>query len=416
MSLRTIYLQKLLYINGRNALRGRALYDRFVQLSEETLLGHLVYSDEDASEVRDPQIKNDIIGNALLNDFQPNVIYIEGGLLANDRGMWKIPENSARTFCDSGGVLIVADVDHNEFYQHKDEYRKAGVFLKAFASYGRDDGIHPIYGADESHYWKGHRQILCNPKKMVISEWLRPIYDGIPEILVGLPIQLASWESLVASCNSDTTSTLHLDNYIDCPSSCPFAAVAQIGVGFVVLIAGHVSGDAWLEGCPNNPIWLTNLASFLVDAAECDQTRRTSHRRSPHLLFLSHRSTDKETVSGIAKAVKRGGINIWFDEEQLIPSQSLTSEINQALGKMTHFVIFWSSNCVGAPWVERELNSAVALLIEKSIPLIIVRLDQTPVPNIVSDIFRIEALGETKDAIGTKIVDAIERLARQLKR
>lgn len=176
---------------------------------------------------------------------------------------------------------------------------------------------------------------------------------------------------------------------------------------------GQVSADVWLEGCPHNPTWLTNLAAFLVAEARGDRDRRTSYLRSPHRLFLSHRSTDNETVSEIARAIKRGGVNVWLDEEQLVPSQSLIGEINRALGEMTHFVLFWSSSCIDAPWVNRELRSAVTLLIEKGIPLIIVRLDSTPVPTIIADLFRIEAMGEDPTATGQRIVETVERLARQ---
>jgi TIR domain len=410
MALRTLYLQSMLSVNGRNALSGRVLYDRLRQISEETILGHLVYSDEAAEKIKNPLLKPDVISSSLLQEFRPNVVFVEGGLFASADGSWKLPENMATEFCQSGGVLIVADVDVNEFHHKKAHYWNAGNIFRAFAKYGDHDDPHPVYGADRSRFWKGGRQILCDPKKMLISEWVRPIYDGVPEILVGLPVRLARWESLVASCNNDTTGTLHEDIWEDQIDPCPFAAAAQIGSGFAVLIAGQVSDDVWLQGCTHNTRWLTNLAAFLVSAAEADLVRRRSHRRSPHLLFLSHRSTDKQTISVIANAIKDRGVNVWFDAEQLIPSQSLTAEISQALGKMTAFVLFWSSNCVGAPWVERELNSAVALLVEGAVPLIIVRLDDTPVPTIVADIFRIEALGEAAEHTGARIVNAITRL------
>jgi len=248
---------------------------------------------------------------------------------------------------------------------------------------------------------------------MVLSEWIRPSYDGIPEILVGLPIRLAFWESIAASCNSDSTGTLQSDIWVDHLDACPFAAVAQVGNGFAVLIAGNVSGDAWLEGCRHNSMWLTNLASLLVREAGTDRARRTSHRRSEYTLFLSHRSVDNNVVSEVAKTIKRGGVNVWLDEEQMVPSQSLVSEINRALGQMTHFVLFWSAHCVNAPWVERELSSAIALLVERKVPLFIVRLDMTPVPPILVDILRIEAFEEEADVTGGRLVDAVERLARR---
>jgi hypothetical protein len=411
MKLRTIYLQQSLSVVGRNALAGRVLFDRFKELSEEILLGHIVYDDDTFSKVTDASLRRDIISRSLLRQFRPDVVYLEGGLFANTEGLWRIPTDVADEVCANGGVIIVADVEHNDLYQHKQYYREAGQFFKALAKYGEHDSQHPVYASDEVSFWKGYRQIVCKPEKMVLSEWLRPIYDGIPSVLVGLPILLSSWESILASCNGDTTGSLHLDRWVDVRDPCPFASVAQRGSGFAVLIAGAVSSDVWLEGCSHNTVWLTRIAEYLVDQAKQDRARRTSHRRSPHLLFLSHRSTEKAVVCKVAIAIKKRGVGIWFDEEQLVPSQSLVEEIDCALQNMTHYVLFWSRSCVDAPWVNRELRSAISRLVEKRIPLFIVSLDNTPVPAIIADIFRIETVGCTPDEIAARIADAVERLA-----
>ncbi len=410
MTPRTLYLQGMLSINGRDALHGRALYDGFKNVSEESILGHLIYSDEDAAAVTNPRLIPDIVSHRLLRDFQPNIIFVEGGLFATAEGHWKIPEDMADQFCRDGNVLIVADIDVNELHQKKEHYWKAGKFFQAYARYKNENSSDPVYGTDRVRHWRGQRQILCDPKKMIVSDWIRPIYDDIPEILVGLPVCLANWQSLAASCNGDTTGTLCLDRWIDEVDSCPFAAVTQIGSGFAVFIAALVSGDAWLQGCRHNTKWLLNMARFLLDQASEEKARRLSHRRSPHLLFLSHRSIDKKKVSATAQAIKKCGVNVWLDQEQLVPSQSLTAEISKALGKMTAFVLFWSSHCIGAPWVERELNSAIALLIKEKIPLLIVRFDNTPVPPIIADIYRIEGVNETPEDLGGQIANAIEML------
>ena len=397
-------------MNGRNALSGRVLYDRFKDLSDEILLGHLVYDDEPYSKVTEDDLKQDILSHDLLRQFRPNIIYVEGGLFANEGGLWKIPRKIAEEFCANGGVLIVADVDQNLLYEQKDQYREAGSFFKAFAKYGEKDSRHPVYASDETSYWKGYRQILCKPDKMVLSDWLRPMYEGIPAVLAGLPVPLVSFESILVSCNRDTTGTLHLDRWVHTLDPSPFSSVAQRGSGFAVLITGAVSSDVWLEGCPHNTTWLTRIAEFLVEQANRDRDRRTSHRRSPHLLFLSHRSTEKAVVRQVASAIKAQGVGVWFDEEQLVPSQSLVEELDRALQSMTHYVIFWSRSCVDAPWVNRELRSAVSRLVENSIPLLIIRLDETPVPTIIGDIFRIEAVGCTPEEIAFRITDAVNRL------
>jgi hypothetical protein len=411
MALRTLYLQNWLSINGRDALRGRALYDRFRELSEETLLGHVVWTDEVVQKITDPGLASDVVSYSLLNEFRPNVVFSEGGLFTGDAGEWKLPREVATDFCRSGGVLIVADVGVDELHQKRTHYKEAGLF-KAVASYPAHDDSYPVQGIDQTRFWNGPYQILCNPKKMVTDEWLRPIYNDVPEILVGQPVCLATFESLLASCNCDTSRTIRNDIWQDQTLPCPFAAVAQVGAGFAVMIAGQVSSDVWLQGSAHNSRWLTNIATFLVDASKAELTRRRSYRRSPHLLFLSHRSVDKPAVAAVASTIKKLGVNLWLDEEQLIPSQSLTDELSRALGKMTHFVLFWSSNCVDAPWVKRELSSAVALLVEKKVPFLIVALDDTRVPPIVADILRIEAHGRTSEYVGEQLVQAVERLSK----
>ena len=78
---------------------------------------------------------------------------------------------------------------------------------------------------------------------------------------------------------------------------------------------------------------------------------------------------------------------------------------------MTKLILFWSKDCVGAPWVQRELNAAVAKLIENKIPIIIVRLDKTEVPDIIRDLLRIEAFELTAEEIAAKIAGAVDAIA-----
>lgn len=247
MKLRTIYLQQYLSVNGRNALAGRALFDKFKELSDDILLGYCVLDDDKFSAFTNPDVKKDLISCSILRKFKPNVIYLEGGLFYGDQGIWRLPIEIAIEITDYGCAVIVADVDGNQCYEYKEHYREAGVFFKALAKYGNNDSAHPVYGLDSTRYWKGQRQILCKPEKMIISEWLRPVYQDVTEILVGLPVCLASWGSILASCNTDTTGTLHLDIWVDHLDACPFASVVQRGSGFVAIIAGAVSDDVWLK-------------------------------------------------------------------------------------------------------------------------------------------------------------------------
>jgi hypothetical protein len=406
----------MLTINGRDSLAGRQLYDRLGKLSEDCLLGHMVLPTEEASKVSDPRIGNDIIPHDLLVRFDPNLIYVEGGLFAGVEGEWRIPRPMAEKCVRDGAIMIVLDVDYNRLGNQKMHYKEATSFFQVSIDYGLHDDDEPVYGADLISNWGGgSHEIVCKPDKMIISEWLRPIYEEITEILVGCPVRLRDFISsdIVASGNRDSTGTLHHDLWVDRIDSCPFASAAKFGLGYAVFIAGSVSSDVWLERCPDNVQWLTNLGVFLLEQASRDRVRAASHLRSPFVLFLSHRSVDKTVVEQVASEIKRKGVAIWFDKERLVPSDSLVREISRGLEQMTHFVLFWSKACAGAPWVERELNAATAKLIERRLPILIVRLDSTPVPDILADLYRLEGSDMSPTEIGSAVVDAVQRLAKR---
>ncbi len=411
--MRTLYLQSSLSINGRESLKGRRLFDRLRDLSDDCLLAHMVASKPHEKAPSDPRIAEDVVTHSLLRELNPTVICVEGGLFATDEGMWKVPRPLVEELVARGGVFVIADADVNALGKHKVHYKGAGSLTHAYVSYGSDDDLDPEYGADETSFWKGHRQIVCKPSEMVFAKWLRPIYDGIDEVLVGLPARLAAWDDLLASGNQGSTGCLRSDMWTDAHGCCPFASVSRKGNGFVVFLAGHVTSDVWLERCPANTNWLANICQFLESEALAEKARSASHLRSPHLVFLSHRSVDKTLVRDVSTSLKRSGVGVWFDEDKLIPSDSLVGEIGKGLTEMTHFALFWSEACVGAPWVERELNSAVVRLIEVHVPLLVVRLDETPVPTMIADIFRIEAAGIPSNEIGSLIAGALDRLSKR---
>jgi hypothetical protein len=102
MAIRTLYLQESLSITGRHALGGRALYDRFRELSEEALLGHVVYTDADADKIKELRLKEDMVTEAVIREMRPNVVFMEGGLFFNDDDVWKLPVAMATKHCEAG--------------------------------------------------------------------------------------------------------------------------------------------------------------------------------------------------------------------------------------------------------------------------------------------------------------------------
>ncbi|MDH6709054.1 hypothetical protein P3T27_005800 [Kitasatospora sp. MAA19] len=412
MTLRTLYLQRMLSVNGRNSLAGRQLFDHLKEISEECLLAHAVLKREDADRFRNGNIANDVISEDLVDQLDPNFIYLEGGLFL-DGDLWRIAQPIAEHFVANGSVLVVADVDINQLHENKAQYREASTFLGARFDYGQSDRSSPVYGADQGSFWLNPRQIVCLPQKMVIAEWLRPVYEGVSELMVGLPVRLDFWQHVLASGNQGSTGTLQDDRWIDQFDCCPFASVHNYGHGYAVTIGGLVSSDTWVDRCGGNVRWVENIGSFLSRDAASDRKRTVSHFRSPHLLFLSHRSSDKVIVGDVAREIKRKGIAVWLDKDKLIPSDSLWGGISSGLEEMSHFVLFWSQACLSGAGVTREWQAAAAALMDRGIPIIIVRLDETPVPAVIGDLFRIEANGLSGAEISVALDDAVQRLTRR---
>lgn len=404
--LRVLYLQHLLSVNGRDALLGQRLFDAFKGAAEECLLAHLVL--DEPEQAVDPRLAKDLIYTKTVQRLRPNVVYLERGLF-DPGGRWRIARGVAEDLIRNGAVLIAADVDINQLNLHRELYDGALPLFKTTLT--RQEG-EPVALLDRTSNAGGQHEIVCTPEQMPsVADWLRPIYDGIQRIVAGAPAALnATFSDILATGNQDT---IKADAEFGAePSLGAFATVYKYGHGFAVLIAAGVSSDVWVNFAADNTRWLVNVASHLV-AHGRENLAREHHLTSGHVLFLSHRSVDKALVARVSQGLQKAAIGTWLDRDVIVAGDSFVSEINRGLETMTAFALFWSATCVNAPWVRLELDAAIALLTDRNIPILIVRLDDTPVPAIVAHLHRIEAEGLTAEEVATALADAITRRAQR---
>ena len=71
-------------------------------------------------------------------------------------------------------------------------------------------------------------------------------------------------------------------------------------------------------------------------------------------IFLSHSSKDKPVVRGIAARLKKDGVRVWFDEEQIKPGDSIPAKIEEGPEPSRVLVLCMSANAFGSDWAQLE--------------------------------------------------------------
>ncbi len=139
-------------------------------------------------------------------------------------------------------------------------------------------------------------------------------------------------------------------------------------------------------------------------------------------IFISHNFENKETARLLAVELVERGFDVWFDEWQLKPGDSITGGIETAIAECDAFVLIWSAQAQQSNWVGTELRAALRRRVDDTkLRVIPVMLDDTALPALVADYrgFHLSNLSELKSiakdiAGGDNVIDLAQRLQRRL--
>lgn len=103
-------------------------------------------------------------------------------------------------------------------------------------------------------------------------------------------------------------------------------------------------------------------------------------------VYLAHAPIDKPAVRELyLKLLSEGWVDVWLDEEKMLPGQNWDLEIKKAVDAASVIIVCISSNSAQREgYVQRELRYVLDVLNDKpegSIFLIPARLDECDVPN-----------------------------------
>lgn len=124
-----------------------------------------------------------------------------------------------------------------------------------------------------------------------------------------------------------------------------------------------------------------------------------------HDYFLSHAGRDKDLVKEVAKRVMLAGRDVFLDEWSIEFGESIPGAIEKALRDSEAFVLFWSEHALSSSWTVKEYRSAVSrFLDDDDRVLLVVRLDDTDVPELIRDMKWIDARNGDVDGVANALM------------
>ncbi len=103
-------------------------------------------------------------------------------------------------------------------------------------------------------------------------------------------------------------------------------------------------------------------------------------------VFLSHNSKDKAFARALARRLRAHGADVWFDEWEIAPGQSILERLESGLETSDAFTVLWSQNARQSPWVGAELRAYLRRRIDNAtLRVIPIQLDDSPLPVLLRD-------------------------------
>jgi hypothetical protein len=115
------------------------------------------------------------------------------------------------------------------------------------------------------------------------------------------------------------------------------------------------SSFGWLLTPPTSPEAENQL---IVDSLNLSKAH-PAHEKY-HGIFLSHTGADKPFARQLRKdLMERGVSRVWIDEAEIQIGDSLISKIEEGLRDTRYIGVVLSKKSINAPWVKKELESAI---------------------------------------------------------
>src|SRR2546429_684109 len=100
-------------------------------------------------------------------------------------------------------------------------------------------------------------------------------------------------------------------------------------------------------------------------------------------VFISYSSEDSPFVDQLVKDLKQRTVDVWYAKYEIKVGDSIVAKINEGLTRTDWLLLVMSQSAVKSPWVQLELNAAVALTVQRGAYILVARIDSVPIPPIL---------------------------------
>ncbi|MGB2693940.1 MAG: toll/interleukin-1 receptor domain-containing protein [Dehalococcoidia bacterium] len=122
-----------------------------------------------------------------------------------------------------------------------------------------------------------------------------------------------------------------------------------------------------------------------------DTSAKEPMRKARHVVFLSHNKNEKPLARRLAEDLYRQGVEVWFDEWEILAGDSVVGKIEEGLERSTVFVMVVSAAFQNSDWCTAEYRNALTRAIETEKPRVIPILrEDVEVPPLVRHVRRID--------------------------
>lgn len=103
-------------------------------------------------------------------------------------------------------------------------------------------------------------------------------------------------------------------------------------------------------------------------------------------IFISHNKADKASARALAVLLVEQGVDVWFDEWELRPGDSIVGGIEEGLSDAGVFVLLWSKAAEASNWVSTEVRAFLRRRVDDNgLRIVPLMVDGTKLPTLVAD-------------------------------